>query len=110
MKNNTEKIRENGIRESWGENETDVEENYVGKKGVREIRLISLDLSLFAVGERLSSSLCACYICSRYLLFKMGRTPRQTESEEEKSRKKRKPKSTSFGFWLLRQVLPSEKD
>ena len=36
--------REKGKRENWGENKTDVDENGVGKKGVREIILISLDL------------------------------------------------------------------
>ena len=36
--------REKGKRENWGENKTDVDENGVGKKGVREIRLFSLDL------------------------------------------------------------------
>ena len=77
---------------------------------VRKGDQIDVDCRVFAVGERSSSSLGACYICSRFLIFKSGRKPGQKESEEENVREKTEPNSTPFGCWLLRQVLPSEKD
>ena len=91
MKNNTEKIRENGIRESWGENETDVEENYVGKKGEGRsdwsvlISVSSLSVNVFLVLFVLVTSVLAIYY-SRWAEHQDKRRARKRRVEKKGSR------------------------
>ena len=66
---------------------------------VRKGDQIDVDCRVFAVGERSSSSLGACYICSRFLIFKSGRKPGQKESEEENVREK--TEAEFYTVWLL---------